>query len=46
MVDVLCMMMGVVCIIAGALILFGFGHHTIGMVFGILIILKGGFSFI
>ena len=46
MTDVLCAIMGILDIIAGALILIGFGSYVIGIVFGILMIGKGVFSFL
>jgi len=46
MTDILCIIMGIMDIIAGILILFGFGSHILGIIFGILLIGKGGFSFI
>lgn len=44
--DILCTLMGVFDIIAGCLIMFAFGFNPLAMVFGILMIGKGAFSFI
>lgn len=46
MVDSLCILMGIADIIAGILILLGFGTNIIGIIFGIIMIGKGGFSFL
>lgn len=46
MADVLCTIMGIADIIAGIVILLGFGEHLLGIIFGLIMILKGGFSFI
>ncbi len=44
--DPLCVLMGVIDLIAGILILVGFGSHAIGIVFGLLVMGKGAMSFI
>ncbi len=46
MADPLCTLMGIADIIAGVLILLGFGNNVIGIIFGIIMIGKGGFSFL
>jgi hypothetical protein len=46
MADILCTIMGIMDIIAGGLILLGFGKNILGIIFGIAMIGKGGFSFI
>ena len=46
MADILCIIMGLMDVIAGILILLGFGNHTLGILFGIVMIGKGGMSFI
>lgn len=46
MADPLCTLMGIADILAGFLIIFGFGTHLIAIVFGIIMIIKGGFSFL
>lgn len=46
MADMGSVVMGIADVIAGALILFAFGHHTLGIIFGILMIGKGGISFV
>jgi len=46
MTDILCIIMGIMDIIAGILILLGFGSHILGILFGVIMIGKGGFSFI
>jgi hypothetical protein len=38
--------MGVVDIIAGILVILGFGSHLLGILFGIIMLVKGGISFI
>jgi hypothetical protein len=40
------MIMGIADIIAGGIIIFGFGGHLLGILFGIAMIVKGGMSFI
>jgi len=42
----MCATMGILDIIAGILIIFGFGSHALGILFGIIMIGKGGFSFV
>jgi len=46
MTDLPCVIMGLIDIIAGGLIILGFGAHFLGILFGITMIIKGGFSFI
>ncbi len=46
MTDTLCIIMGIADIVAGGLILLGFGSHLLGILFGIIMIVKGGMSFI
>jgi hypothetical protein len=46
MADTLCIVMGVMDILAGILIILGFGSSILGIIFGIAMIGKGGFSFI
>ncbi|MCK4553269.1 hypothetical protein KAT80_03625 [Candidatus Pacearchaeota archaeon] len=46
MADPLCTLMGIADIIAGVLILLGFGTSIIGIIFGIIMIGKGGISFL
>ena len=46
MADALCITMGIVDIIAGIFIILGFGHNLLGILFGIIMIGKGGISFI
>jgi len=46
MVDPLCTLMGIADIIAGILIIVGFGVNTFSIVFGLIMIVKGGISFI
>lgn len=44
--DVICTIMGVLDILAGLIILFGFGFNFFAMIFSFLIIGKGVFSFL
>jgi hypothetical protein len=46
MVDWSCFAMGGMDLIAGGLILFGFNEHFLGIILGIVMIIKGGISFI
>ena len=46
MADILCIIMCILDVIAGILILFGFGNYTLGVILGLVMIGKGGFSFI
>jgi uncharacterized membrane protein YphA (DoxX/SURF4 family) len=46
MADALCITMGIADLLAGVLIILGFGSHLLGILFGIIMIVKGGFSFI
>jgi len=46
MADPLCALMGIADIIAGILIMFAFGMKTLAIVFGLIMIVKGGISFI
>jgi hypothetical protein len=46
MADILCIIMGIMDILAGILIIWGFGSHILGVLLGIVMIGKGGFSFI
>ena len=46
MADPLCTLMGIADIIAGLLIIFGFGMNSLAIVFGLAMIIKGGMSFI
>jgi len=45
MADTICILMGIADIIAGALIFIGFGSHIVGIIFAVLMVLKGGMSF-
>lgn len=44
--DILCTLMGIADIIAGILIISQFNLYTIAVVFGIIMIVKGVFSFL
>ena len=44
MADPLCALMGIADIIAGLLIMFGFGMNTFAIAFGLIMIVKGGIS--
>jgi len=46
MTNPLCVLMGLADILSGLLIILGFGTHLIAIVFGIIMIVKGGFSFL
>jgi len=46
MTDLLCIIMGIIDIIAGILILLGFGNNILGIILGIAMIAKGMVSFI
>lgn len=46
MADILCTIMGIMDIIAGILIILNFGNNILGIIFGIAMIGKGGFSLI
>lgn len=46
MADILCIIMGILDIIAGILIILGFGNYVIGIILGVIMIGKGGFSFV
>ena len=46
MADLLCVLMGIADITAGIAIIYGFGAHLLGIIFGAIMIIKGGFSFI
>lgn len=46
MTDALCIIMGIADMLAGILIILGFGSHLFGILFGVIMIVKGGFSFI
>jgi hypothetical protein len=46
MADMVCTIMGIADIVAGALIIIGFGSNIFGVIFGIMMIGKGGFSFL
>lgn len=46
MTDTLCIIMGILDIVAGGAIILGFGTNTLGIILGVLMIGKGGFSFI
>lgn len=43
--DVGSVVMGIADLIAGGLILFAFGYHTLGIIFGLIMIGKGAMSF-
>lgn len=45
MVDTLCILMGILDILAGILIMIGFGTNPFGLSLGILMLVKGGISF-
>lgn len=45
MADPLCAFMGIADVIAGILIIFAFGFNTFAIVFGLIMIIKGGISF-
>ena len=44
--DILCFLMGVADIVAGVLILVGFGSNVLGIIFGLIMIGKGAMSFL
>lgn len=46
MADLLCVLMGIADVLAGIVIILGFGSHLLGILFGVIMIVKGGFSFI
>jgi hypothetical protein len=46
MADLLCAIMGIADMLAGGLIIFSFFGNFLGMLFGIIMITKGGISFI
>jgi uncharacterized membrane protein YphA (DoxX/SURF4 family) len=46
MADTLCIIMGIMDIVAGVLVLLGFGNNFLGIIFGMIMIGKGGFSWI
>jgi hypothetical protein len=46
MADLLCILMGIADVLAGIVIILGFGSHLLGILFGVIMIVKGGFSFI
>jgi uncharacterized membrane protein YphA (DoxX/SURF4 family) len=46
MANTLCIIMGIMDIIAGILVILGFGSNTLTILFGAIMIGKGGFSFI
>lgn len=46
MADLLCSLMGILDIIAGALIMVAFDMKSLAIVFGIIMIVKGGMSFL
>jgi hypothetical protein len=46
MINVMSVVMGIADIIAGILIILGFGNSILGIIFGIAMIGKGGLSFI
>jgi len=46
MADILCIIMGIVDIIAGILVLLAFGTNIFGIIFGLIMIVKGCMSFI
>ena len=46
MTDPICVLMGIADIIAGVLIILGFGINSLAIVFGIVMIVKGGMSFL
>jgi len=45
MADMICILMSIADIIAGALIFIAFGQHVLGIIFTLLMVLKGGVSF-
>jgi hypothetical protein len=46
MADIICIIMGIIDIIAGILILLSFSGSVLAIIFGAIMIGKGGFSFI
>jgi len=46
MADPLCALMGIADVIAGILIMVAFGMNTLAIVFGLIMIVKGGISFV
>jgi len=44
--DMLCAGMGIFDIVAGILIMFGYGFSGFALIFGMIMIIKGGISFI
>lgn len=46
MADPLCVIMGIADITAGVLIFIAFGTNTLGIIFGLAMLLKGAMSFI
>ena len=46
MADLLCVLMGIADIIAGILIFIAFGTNTFGIIFGLVMLIKGGMSFL
>ena len=46
MADPLCGIMGIADIIAGIVIIFAFGMETLAIIFGLIMIVKGGISFV
>jgi len=46
MADPLCALMGIADIIAGVLIIVGFGLNTFAIIFAMIMIVKGGVSFL
>ena len=44
--DALCSLMGIADIVAGGLIIFGFGFNIFSIIFGGIMIVKGGISFL
>lgn len=44
--DILCSIMGIADILAGGLIMYSFNFNTFSIIFGGIMIVKGGISFI
>ena len=44
--DLACILMGIADLIAGILIIVSFGEHIFGIIFGGIMIIKGGISFL
>lgn len=46
MADAICILMGLMDILAGGLVIFGFSNSILAVIFGAVLIGKGGFSFV